>query len=322
MLEASLTVEEAIVDGFTPDQPEPDRNGKGWDKGKREAPPQGSRRQPPHKQSRNDAYQSSSSSHSPRVPWKKDKNWNNPKPMAARPLRAPPPPPSQGSSSNPLNTPLTVLTRGDAGIPQYTGENIRLYTRSDVRTAYNIIKPLTLPNQGVNLPSSELERVLHKSAEEISANELANYIVDRIDESLTRTNAYAYEVMEGTAKHVVDIYHENYPPHRRHEKGVLYTMLPPSAIMSVGNYYSILRQRPIAKSNTSYEYMPNAAYSFKTVKRDLEQLGYKILPSRMWNEGLFIQTKDEQVHPYVEWCGCNTLDFPAMEKILGLTHIS
>jgi hypothetical protein len=42
----------------------------------------------------------------------------------------------------------------------------------------------------------------------------------------------------------------------------------------------------------------------------------------MWNEGVFIQTKVEQLHPYVEWCGCNTLDFPAMEKILGLTHIS
>ncbi len=218
-----------------------------------------------------------------------------------------------------------MLTRGDAGIPPYTGENIRLYTRSDARIAYNIIKPLTLPNQGVNLPSSELERVLHKSAEEISAydNELANYIVDRIDKSLTRTNAYAYEVMEGTTKHVVDIYNEKYPPHRRHEKGVLYTMLPPSAIMSVGNYYSILRQRPIAKSNSSYEYMPNATYTFKTVKRDLEQLGFKILPSRMWNEGVFIQTKDEQrLHPYVEWCGCNTLNFPTMEKILGLTHIS
>jgi hypothetical protein len=41
----------------------------------------------------------------------------------------------------------------------------------------------------------------------------------------------------------------------------------------------------------------------------------------MWNEVVFIQTKDEQLHPYMEWCGCNTLDFPAMEKILGLTHI-
>ena len=69
--------------------------------------------------------------------------------------------------------------------------------------------------------------------------------------------------------------------------------------------------------------MPNATYTFKTVKRDLEQLGFKILPSRMWNEGVFIQTKDEQrLHPYVEWCGCNTLNFPTMEKILGLTHIS
>jgi hypothetical protein len=71
MLGASLIVEEALAHGFTPDQPEPDR--KGWDKSKREAPPQGSRRQPPLKQSRNDAYQSSSSSHSPRVPWRKIK---------------------------------------------------------------------------------------------------------------------------------------------------------------------------------------------------------------------------------------------------------
>jgi hypothetical protein len=116
MLGASLPVEEALADGFTPDPPEPDRKGKGWDKGKLEAPPQGSRRQPPLKQSRNDAYQSSSSSHSPRVPWKEDKNWSNPRPTASRPLRAPPPPPSQGSSSNPPNTSLTVLTRGDAGI--------------------------------------------------------------------------------------------------------------------------------------------------------------------------------------------------------------
>jgi hypothetical protein len=84
--------------------------------------------------------------------------------------------------------------------------------------------------------------------------------------------------MEGTAKHVVDIYNENYPPHR-HEKGVLYTMLLPSAIMSVGNYYSILRQRPISKSNTSYEYMPNAIYTFKTMKRDLEQLARLQNPS-------------------------------------------
>ncbi len=36
MLGASLTFEEALADGFTPDPPEPDRKGKGWDKGKRE----------------------------------------------------------------------------------------------------------------------------------------------------------------------------------------------------------------------------------------------------------------------------------------------
>ncbi len=137
-----------------------------------------------------------------------------------------------------------MLTRGDVGIPQYTGENIRLYTRSDVKTAYNMITPLPIPKRGENLPTSELERVLNKSAEEICAYdyELFNYIMDRIDESLTRTNSLAYEVMEGTAKYVVDVYREKYPPHRRHDKGVLYTVLPPNTIMSVGNFYSILRQ--------------------------------------------------------------------------------
>ncbi len=162
-----------------------------------------------------------------------------------------------------------MLTREDVGIPQYTGENTRLYTRSDAKTAYNMIKPLPIPKRGENLPTSELERVLNKSAEEICAydNELSNYVMDRIDESLTRTNALAYEVMEGTAKYVVDIYREKYPSHRRHDKGVLYTVLSPSAIMSVGNFHSILRQRPIAKSNNSYEYMPNATYAFKDVKR-------------------------------------------------------
>ncbi len=64
-----------------------------------------------------------------------------------------------------------------------------------------MIKPLPIPKRGENLPTSELERVLNKSAEEICEYdyELSNYIIDRIDESLTRTNALAYEVMEGTA---------------------------------------------------------------------------------------------------------------------------
>ena len=38
MLGASLTVDGALEDGFSPGPPEPDRKGKGWDKGKREAP--------------------------------------------------------------------------------------------------------------------------------------------------------------------------------------------------------------------------------------------------------------------------------------------
>ncbi len=184
-----------------------------------------------------------------------------------------------------------MVTRGDVGVQQYTGENIRLYTRSDGRTAYSLQhdQAFNPPKERRESSLQRMERVLHKSAEEIIAydNELANFIMDCIDESLTKTNAFAYEVMEGTAKHVGGIYNEKFPPHRRHEKEVLYTVLPPSAIMSVGNYYSILRQRPIAKSNNSYEYMPNATYAFKDVKRTLEQLGFKIIPSRMWNEGVF-----------------------------------
>ena len=64
----------------------------------------------------------------------------------------------------------------------------------------------------MNLPSSELERVLRKSAEEISTydNDLANFVMDRIDESLTRTNAYAYEVMEGTAKKILSLLKESW----------------------------------------------------------------------------------------------------------------
>jgi hypothetical protein len=132
-----------------------DRKGKGMDKGKREAPPQSNRRQPPQKQARNDTYYSSSSSPSPRTPWKEDKKWANPRPTAAKPQRAPPMPPSQGSSSNQPNTPLTVLKRGDVGIPQYTGENICLYTRSEAKTAYNMIKPLPIFKRGESLATSE-----------------------------------------------------------------------------------------------------------------------------------------------------------------------
>jgi hypothetical protein len=64
--------------------------------------------------------------------------------------------------------------------------------------------------------------------------------------------------MDETAKNVIDIYGESLslPAHRLcrvYENPTLYTMLPPNRIMSVGNFYSILRQRPAAKSAKSYE---------------------------------------------------------------------
>jgi hypothetical protein len=68
MMIRSLTVEDAIDDGFFPTPPEPDHKGRGKNKGKREATPQGNRRQPPHKQARNDTYPPYYSSNPPRKP--------------------------------------------------------------------------------------------------------------------------------------------------------------------------------------------------------------------------------------------------------------
>jgi hypothetical protein len=77
MVIGSLTVDDAIDDGFSPTPPEPDYKGKGKDKGKREATPQVNRRQPPHKQARNETYSSYPPLTTNTVAWKEEKTWNN-----------------------------------------------------------------------------------------------------------------------------------------------------------------------------------------------------------------------------------------------------
>jgi hypothetical protein len=62
-------------------------------------------------------------------------------------------------------------------------------------------------------------------------------------------------------------------------------------IKLVGNYYSVLRQRPYIQGKpTRYEYMPNGKYSYRVVKRNLAQLDIEVLPSRMWVETVFHNT--------------------------------
>jgi hypothetical protein len=67
--------------------------------------------------------------------------------------------------------------------------------------------------------------------------------------------------------------------------------------------------------------MPNAKYSYRVVKRNLAQLDIEVLPSQMWVETVFQNTTDPQMHPYIEWCSGLTLDLPAMEAKIGLSHV-
>ncbi len=67
--------------------------------------------------------------------------------------------------------------------------------------------------------------------------------------------------------------------------------------------------------------MPNAKYSYRVVKRNLAQLDIEVFPSRMWVESVFQNTTDPQMHQYIEWCSGLTLDLPAMEAKIGLSHI-
>ncbi len=88
----------------------------------------------------------------------------------------------------------------------------------------------------------------------------------------------------------------------------------------VGDYYRILRQRP-GKQSDVFEYMPNAKYAYKHVKRDLAQLNVEVFPSRMWHENPTQAIHDEQLHPYSAWFPCNSFQFEDAETVLGILHI-
>ncbi len=140
---------------------------------------------------------------------------------------------------------------------------------------------------------------------------MADFVIDRIDDASRQACDFVIEIMVDTMKRYVNIRGESYND-RVAVRDVrnLYSLLPTSTIKLVGNYYSVLRQRP-TKGN-SYEYMPNEKYSFHVVKRNLAQLNIEVLPSRMWVETVFLNTTDPQLQPYIEWCSGRTLDLPAM----------
>jgi hypothetical protein len=96
-------------------------------------------------------------------------------------------------------------------------------------------------------------------------------------------------------------------------------MIPATTRISI-DYYNCLRQRPEKKGN-AFEYVPTLTHRYKDVKRTLAQINIQVLPSRMWDELPLSTTADQQLHPYIEWCPGNTLDFPAMGSTLGIDHI-
>ena len=124
--------------------------------------------------------------------------------------------------------------------------------------------------------------------------------------------------MHGTTRFYLDV-DGNKPRIRDVTK--LYKMLPLRMIPIVGDYYTVLRQRP-GKQSDAFEYMSNAKYAYKHVKRDLAQLNVEIFPSRMWHENPTQAIPDEQLlHPYVAWFPCNSFQFEEAEANLGILQI-
>jgi hypothetical protein len=207
-------------------------------------------------------------------------------------------------------------------IPHFDGEYIELFTRNEAKDAYKVVKAKSLPAKGELLSEKDLQRVLNKSSADISQHDkdMADFIIDRIDDASRQTCDYVIEIMVDTTKRYVNIRGESFNE-RVAVRDVrnLYSLLPTSTIKLVGNYYSVLRQRPTKGS--PYEYMPDGKYSYRVVKRNLAQLNIEVYPSRMWVESVFQNTTDPQMHPYVEWCNGLTLDLPAMEAKIGLSHI-
>jgi hypothetical protein len=313
-------------DGFIPPSPSPRR-----DKGKRGSSYQGSRNQPPTKFSRSDNTSYTSSSNS----WRDNSSSRSARPPPARYERSsskssipkPPAPPEQESSSVTQPPPLPAATGGELRypIPHFGGEYIELFTRDEAKDSYKAVRAKSLPAKGELLSEKDLQRVLNKTSTDISQHDkdMADFIIDRIDDASKQACDYVIEIMVDTSKRYVNIRGESYNE-RVAVRDVrnLYSLLPPAMIKLVGNYYSVLRQRPNNQGKpTKYEYMPNAKYSYRVVKRNLAQVGIEVLPSRMWVEPIFQNTTDPQLHPYIEWCSGLTLDLPAMEAKIGLSHV-
>ncbi len=151
--------------------------------------------------------------------------------------------------------------------------------------------------------------------------DMAIYMIERLHQAYSLSDKFIYEDMNGTSRHYLDI--EGNRP-RAHNPGGdlknLYKMLPLRMVPIVGNYYSILRQRP-GKQSDAFEYMPNAKYAYRHVKRDLAHLNVEVLPSRMWYENPTQTIPDEQLHPHVEWFPCNAFQFGQAEISLGIFNI-
>ncbi len=208
-------------------------------------------------------------------------------------------------------------------IPHFDGEYIELFTRDEAKDFYKAVRAKTLPAKGELLSEKDLQRVLNKKTTDLTQHdkEMAAFIIDRIDDASRQACDYVIEIMVDTTKRYVNIRGESF--NDRIAVRDVYSLLPPSMIKLVGNFYSTLRQRPFNDRNkpSPYEYMPNAKYSYHVVKRNLAQLNIEVFPSRMWVESVFQNTTDPQIHPYIEWFSGVTLNLPAMEAKIGLSHI-
>jgi hypothetical protein len=270
----------------------------------------GSRNQPPTKFSRSDNTSYTSSSNS----WRDNSSGRSARPPLARNERSssrssipkPPAPPEKESSSVTQPPPLPAATRGELRypIPHFDGEYIELFTRDEAKDFYKVVRPKSLPDKGELLSEKDLQRVLNKTSADIYQHDkdMADFIIDRIDDASKQACDYVIEIMVNISKRYVNIRGEPYNE-RVAVRDVrnLYSLLPTAMIKLVGNFYSALRQRPYIQGKpTRYEYMPNAKYSYRVVKRNLAQVDIEVLPSRMWLETVFQNTTDSQMHPYIE----------------------
>ena len=206
---------------------------------------------------------------------------------------------------------------------------ITLFTRQEAIHAYNLIAPYALPPSGQCLPFEDMERMLRRYMSESDSLipieipeydlDMATYMVERLHQVYALSDEFVYEHMHGTTRIFLDA-DGNKPRSRNPDPKNLYKMLPLRMIPIVGNYYSILRQRP-GKQSDAFEYMPNAKYAYRHVKRDLAHLNVEVFPSRLWHESPTQHIPDEQLHPYVAWFPCKSFQFELVETNLGISHI-